>query len=161
MRIAIRILCIRDGIHEKRSNPLLKFTSEQISEFLNEIFVKRDRKCVKLLREHIIKWNIDGLIFYAYKDGKEFQSDFHDLDIDGIYFRKAIIMRNERFKVPTHTYLPFVMRSKKPFQNQLQKKPEAWIIVYQTPNYNILCKKKVLMNCMQTSTKNCFAQCCR
>lgn len=120
MRIAIRILCIRDGIHEKRSNPLLKFTSEQISEFLNEIYVKRDRTCVKLLREHIIKWNIDGLIFYGYKDGKGFQSDFLDLDIDGIYFRKAIIMRNERFKVPTHTYLPFC-DEKKGVQKALSK----------------------------------------
>lgn len=125
MRIAIRILCIRDGIHEKRSNPLLKFTSEQISEFLNEIFVKRDRKCVKLLREHIIKWNIDGLIFYAYKDGKEFQSDFHDLDIDGIYFRKAIIMRNERFKVPTHTYLPFCDEVQKALSKSITKETRS------------------------------------
>lgn len=120
MRIAIRILCIRDGIHEKRSNPLIKFTSEQISEFLNEIFVKKDRTCLKVLREHIIKFNIDGHIFYAYKDGKAFQSDFHDLDIDGIYFRKAIIMRNERFKVPTHTYLPFC-DEKKGVQKALSK----------------------------------------
>lgn len=72
MRIVIRILCIRDGIYEKRFNFLLKFILEQILEFLNEIFVKRDRKCVKFLREYIIKWNIDGFIFYVYKDGKEF-----------------------------------------------------------------------------------------
>lgn len=103
MRIAIRILCIRDKIHEKKSNPLLQFTSEQISEFLKEIFVIRDRTYLKMLCEHIIKWNINGLIFYSYKDGKEFQSDFDDLAIDGIYFRKAIIMRNERFNMPTNT----------------------------------------------------------
>lgn len=125
MRIAIRILFMRDRIDEKISNPLLKFTSEQISEFLNEIFVKRDRKCVKLLREHIIKWNIDGLIFYGYNDGKEFQSDFLDLDIDGIYFRKAIIMRNERFKVPTHTYLPFCDEVQKTLSNLITKETRS------------------------------------
>lgn len=120
MRIAIRILCMRDRIDEKISNPLLKFTSEQISEFLKEIFVKRDRTCVKMLCEHIIKWNIDGLIFYNYKDWKEFQSDFYDLDIDGIYFRKAIIMRNERFKIPTYP-CPLFFDEKKRVQKAFSK----------------------------------------
>uniref|UniRef100_A0A8W8JFE0 Schlafen AlbA-2 domain-containing protein n=1 Tax=Magallana gigas TaxID=29159 RepID=A0A8W8JFE0_MAGGI len=148
MRIAIRILCIRDGIHEKRSNPLLKFTSEQISEFLNEIFVKRDRRCVKLLREHIIKWNIDGLIFYAYKDGKAFQSDFHDLDIDGIYFRKAIIMRNERFKVPTHTYHPF-SDEKKGVQKAISKS-----ITKETRSMDYSISKSKLQHPVQEESSN-------
>lgn len=107
MRIAIRILCIRERIHEKISSPLLKLTSEEISEFLKGIFAKSESTCVKMLCAQIIKWNIDGLIFYNYQDEKEFQYDFNDLDIDGIYFRKAIIMRNERFKIPSYTYTSF------------------------------------------------------
>lgn len=104
MRIAIRILSVRDRIFENTSNPLLKFTAEQISDFLKEIYVKRERMCVQMLCEHIIKWNLNGLIFYCYKDEKEFQRDFNDLDIDGLLFRKAILMRNDIFNIPPSTY---------------------------------------------------------
>lgn len=104
MRIAIRILSIRDRIYENTSNPLLKFTAEQISDFLKKIYVKRERICVKSLCEHIIKWDLNGLIFFCYKDEKEFQRDFNDLDIDGFLFRKAVLMRNDIFNIPASTY---------------------------------------------------------
>lgn len=143
LRIAFRILCIRDRIHEKRSNPLLKFTSEQISEFVGKIYKKRDRTCVKMLCEHIIKWNIDGLIFYCYKDEKEFQRDFNDLDIDGLLFRKAILMRNDKFNIPTSTY-PLLCDEKMKVRKALSKSitPETQSMDKECPDESVAVKFK-------------------
>lgn len=121
MRMAIKILCFRDKKSEKVCNPLLELNSKQISEFLEGIFAKRESTSVKMLCEHIIKWDIDGLTFYHYKDEKQFGSDFNDLDIDGIYFRKAILMRNDKFKIPTTCSYPLFGDEKTAFQKALSK----------------------------------------
>lgn len=106
MRMAIKILCFRDKKSEKVSDPLIKWNSKQLSEFLEESFVDKESASVKMLCEHIIKKDIDGLIFYHYKDEKQFESDFNDLDICGFYFKKAILTRNVKFNIPTTCSYP-------------------------------------------------------
>lgn len=129
MRMAIKILCLRDLKKEKEFNPLLELNSKQISEFLEGIFA-RERTKVKMLCEHIIERDIDGLIFYHYKDGKQFESDFDDLNIDGVYFRKAIIMRNYKFKIPSTCSYPLLCDEKIEIEKALSKSlaPETQIM---------------------------------
>lgn len=41
-------------------------------------------------------------MFYNYADEKQFQSDFSELNIKGIYLRKAILKRNSEFGIEFH-----------------------------------------------------------
>lgn len=97
--IARKILAFRDKTYEGISNPLLEYTPEQISVFVQRSLCARDGS-IERLCQNIVERHIDGFVFYNYTDEKEFQSDFHDLNIKGIYFRKVILKRNAEFKIP-------------------------------------------------------------
>lgn len=121
MRMAIKILCFRDKKCEKVSNSLIKWNSKQLSEFLEEIFVEKENANVKLLCEEIIKNDIDGLIFYHYKDAKQFESDFNELNIGGLYFKKAILTRNAKFNIPTTCSYPLFCDDNMGFEEEPSK----------------------------------------
>uniref|UniRef100_A0A8W8L374 Uncharacterized protein n=1 Tax=Magallana gigas TaxID=29159 RepID=A0A8W8L374_MAGGI len=96
--IARKILAFRDKTYEGISNPLLGYTPEQISVFVKKSLCARDESIGRLC-QNIVERHIDGFVFYNYTDEKEFQSDFHDLNIKGIYFRKVFLKRNAEFEI--------------------------------------------------------------
>lgn len=96
--IARKILAFRDKTYEGISNPLLGYTPEQISVFVQKSLCARDESIGRLC-QNIVERHIDGFVFYNYTDEKEFQSDFHDLNIKGIYFRKVFLKRNAEFGI--------------------------------------------------------------
>lgn len=123
--IARKILAFRDKTYEGISNPLLGYTPEQISGFVKKNLCARDES-IERLCQYIVERHIDGFVFYNYTDEKEFQSDFHDLNIKGIYFRKVILKRNAEFKIPiqggspalTDTIAPAHSLPSKPIQEE-------------------------------------------
>lgn len=75
--IARKILAFRDKTYEGISNPLLGYTPEQISVFVQKSLCARDESIGRLC-QNIVERHIDGFVFYNYTDEKEFQSDFHE-----------------------------------------------------------------------------------
>ncbi|XP_056005998.1 sterile alpha motif domain-containing protein 9-like isoform X2 [Ostrea edulis] len=97
--LARKILGFRDKINEGISNPLMNYTAEEISGFIKRILTVNDQT-ISHLCQCIVDRHIDGYVFFSYIDEKQFQYDFRDLNIKGMYFKKIILKRNEEFSIP-------------------------------------------------------------
>lgn len=95
-----KILAVRDRLVHDKSNPLLRFTSQEVSNFIKKTLNSKDKSVEKLIQE-IVNRHIDGYVFYSYKDEKQFQHDFRDLKIKGLFFTKVILKRNADFTIQT------------------------------------------------------------
>ncbi|XP_061184865.1 sterile alpha motif domain-containing protein 9-like [Saccostrea echinata] len=95
--LARKILGFRDKIYEGISNPLLNYSSLQISEFIKGIFPLNES--IDQLCQCAVDRHVDGYVFYSYKDEKQIQHDFQDLNLKGLYFKKIFLKRNEKFKI--------------------------------------------------------------
>lgn len=95
--LARKILAFRDKKFKGLHNDLFQKTPEKIAEFVQTVFGIKDEN-IERLCGCIVERHIDGFVFYNYKDEKEFESDFVDLDIARIYFLKVILKRNTDFK---------------------------------------------------------------
>lgn len=99
--IARKILGIRDKKCEGISNRILEYNPEQIAKFIQTVLNAKNEE-IERLCQGIIEKHIDGYVFYIYADEKQFQSDFSDLNIKGVYFKKAILKRNAEFGIRFH-----------------------------------------------------------
>lgn len=92
-----KILAFRDKKFNGISNGLIKLTSQKISEFVKETINTKDENVEQLIKG-IVEREIDGYVFYSYKDENQFQEDFNDLNLKGMVFRKIILRRNKVFQ---------------------------------------------------------------
>ncbi|XP_022299017.2 sterile alpha motif domain-containing protein 9-like isoform X2 [Crassostrea virginica] len=91
-----KILAFRDKKFNGISNGLIKLTSQEISEFVKETINTKDENAEQLIKG-IVEREIDGYVFYSYKDENQFQEDFNDLNLKGMVFKKIILRRNKVF----------------------------------------------------------------
>lgn len=96
--LARKILAFRDERFEGIDNDLLKKTPEEIAKYVR-IALGTNNARIERLCEFIVERHIDGFVFYSYTDEEQFKSDFVDLDIQLLYFKKVILKRNMDFKI--------------------------------------------------------------
>lgn len=83
---------------EEIDNDLLNKTPKEIAEFVQTALGTKN-KSIERLCECIVERHIDGFVFYNYMDEEQFKSDFVDLDIPMLYFKKVILKRNIDLKI--------------------------------------------------------------
>lgn len=98
--IAKKILAFMDKGRrfEEIDNDLLNKTPKEIAEFVQTALGTKN-KSIERLCECIVERHIDGFVFYNYMDEEQFKSDFVDLDIPMLYFKKVILKRNIDLKI--------------------------------------------------------------
>lgn len=100
--IARKILAFRDERFDGIDNDLLKKTPEETANFVRTALGTNNKR-IERLCEVIVERHIDGFVFYSYMDEEQFKSDFVDLDIPLLYFKKVILKRNMDFKIESQT----------------------------------------------------------
>lgn len=83
-------------------NDLFKKTPEETAKFVQTALGTKNKR-IERLCECIVERHIDGFVFYNYMDEEQFKSDFVDLDIPMLYFKKVIFKRNMDFKIESQT----------------------------------------------------------
>lgn len=95
--LARKILAFKDKKFEGLRNDLFNKTPKEIVKYVQTVLGTTDES-IERLCGCIVERHIDGFVFYNYKDPKQFESDFADLNIPSLYFIKVILKRNEDFR---------------------------------------------------------------